>query len=208
MKNIRREAAICLQLSGFVVIWVLVLLISGLELRINWEALKKFPEVFTIYSGFHLAFISWAWRLSFFHGWLVPLPDLQGTWAGTAQSTWADPATDERRPPFPVLLVIRQSFTSVSCVLYSKESSSFSSAAQIIGEEDSLPPRLSFTYSNRPKATIRDRSQMHDGAAILRIVKASPRVLEGEYWTDRKTTGDLHLLFRSKNLSDHFDYNS
>ena len=32
------------------------------------------------------------------------------------------------------------------------------------------------------------------------------RVLEGEYWTDRKTTGDLKLLFRTKVLSDHFDY--
>jgi len=49
---------------------------------------------------------------------------------------------------------------------------------------------------------------MHDGTAVLRIVKVSPSVLEGDYWTDRKTTGDLNLLFRSKALSDHFDYES
>jgi hypothetical protein len=208
VKNIRREAAICLQLSGFVIIWILVLLVSRVEFRINWEAVKRFPEVFTIYSALHLLFTSWAWRLPFFQGWLVPLPDLQGTWAGTAQTTWADPTTGQSTPPFPVLLVIRQSFSSVSCVLYSKESSSFSTAAQIIGEEDGLPPRLIFTYSNRPRAAARERSQMHDGAAVLRIVEGPPRVLEGDYWTDRKTTGDLGLLFRSRALSDHFDYES
>ncbi|HKV23283.1 MAG TPA: hypothetical protein VJN93_01710 [Candidatus Acidoferrum sp.] len=206
MKNIRREAAIFLQLGAFAIIWVVVLLISGVEFRINWEALKRFPEVFTIYSALHLSFTAWAWRLSFFQGWLVPLPDLQGSWAGAAQSTWVDPENGQRRPPFPVLLVIRQSFTSVSCVLYSEESSSFSTAAQITGEEDGFPARLSFTYSNRPKAAVRERSQMHDGAAILRIVTGTSRVLEGEYWTDRKTTGDLQVLFRSKVLSNHFDY--
>jgi len=208
VKNIRREAAICLQLGGFVIIWVLVLLASRAEFRINWEALKRLPEVFTIYSGIHLSFTSWAWRLRIFQGWLVPLPDLQGTWAGTAQTTWSDSTTGQSTAPLPVLLVIRQSFSSVSCVLYSKESSSFSTSAQIVCEENGLPPRLIFTYSNRPRAAVRERSKTHDGAAILRIVEGSPRVLEGDYWTDRKTTGDLGLLFRSRAMSDHFDYES
>jgi hypothetical protein len=45
---------------------------------------------------------------------------------------------------------------------------------------------------------------MHDGAAILKIVERPERVLEGQYWTDRKTTGDIQVLFKSKSLTDRF----
>jgi len=85
-----------------------------------------------------------------------------------------------------------------------EESTSFTSAAQIIGEEDGLPLRLSFNYLNRPKTAARERCQMHDGAAVLRIAERPERVLEGQYWTDRKTTGDLQVLFRSNEETDHF----
>lgn len=204
MKNIRKEVAIYIQLVSFVVIWIFVLIASGVDLRINWEAVKKLPEVVSIYYGLQLLFTLWAWRLALFQGWLVPFPDLEGTWAGTVQSTWPDPGTKEVKPPVPIIIVIKQSFSSISCVMYSQESTSFSSAAQIVGEEDGLPVRLCFNYSNRPKASVRERSEMHDGAAILRIVGAPERVLEGEYWTDRKTTGDLQVLFRSKKLVDRF----
>jgi hypothetical protein len=204
MKNVRKEAATYIQLASFVSIWVLVLFASGVELKINWEAVRKLPEAVTAYYVLLLLFTSWAWRLPIFQGWLVPFPDLQGTWTGTLQSTWIDPATAAPRPPFPIILVVKQSFSSMSCVMYSQESTSFSSAAQIIGEEDGLPLRLSFNYSNRPRASVRERSQMHDGAAILRVVKQPHRLLEGEYWTDRKTTGDLQVVFRSKKLADGF----
>lgn len=204
MKNIRREIGIYFQLVTFIIIWVGVLFASSVEFKINWEAVKKLPEVVTIYYGLQLVFTLWAWRLPIFQCWLVPFPDLQGTWVGTLQSTWPDPTTAQVKRPVPIIMVIKQSFSSISCVMYSQESTSFSSAAQIIGDEDGLPLRLSFNYSNRPKASVREHSEMHDGAAILRIVKQPERVLEGEYWTDRKTTGDLQVLFRSKKLTDRF----
>lgn len=204
MKNIRREVAVYIQLVSLIVIWVSVLFISGVELKINWEALKKLPEVVSIYFLAQLLFTLWAWRLPIFQGWLVPFPDLQGTWAGTLHSTWPDPSTSRSTPPVPIIIVIKQSYSSISCIMHSSDSTSFSSAAQIVGEEDGLPLRLSFNYSNRPKASVREQSQMHDGAAILRIVKHPERVLEGDYWTDRKTTGDLQVLFKSKVLADRF----
>jgi hypothetical protein len=204
VKNIRREVAIYIQLASLVIIWVSVLFVSGVELKLNWEALKKLPEVVSTYFLLQLLFTSWAWRLPIFQGWLVPFPELQGTWEGTLHSTWPDAATARRTPPVPILIVIKQSYSSISCIMYSRDSTSFSSAAQILGEEDGLPPRLSFNYSNRPRASVREHSQMHGGAAILKIVKRPERVLEGDYWTDRKTTGDLQVLFRSKALTDRF----
>lgn len=204
-RNIRKEAAIYLQLGSLVTIWVLILLASGAELKINWEAVKKLPEVVTLYSLLYLLFTLWAWRLPIFQGWLVPFPDLQGTWAGVLQSTWNGSNTPQPKLPVPIVIAIKQSFSSISCVMYSRESTSLSASAQLLRQEDELPLRLSFTYHNHPRANVRERSEMHYGAAILRVVTHPERMLEGQYWTDRKTTGDLQVLFRSKGVTDHFD---
>lgn len=204
MKNIRKEIALWLQVGTFLAVWVAILFFSGIEFRINWEALKKLPEAIGIYSILLLAFTTWAWRLRFLQGWLVPYPDLEGTWEGTLESTWVDPTTGLRKPAIPIVLVIKQSFSSISCTMHTQESTSFSNAAQISTDDESGIVRLSYNYTNRPKATVRDRSEIHDGAAILRIVTEPQRALEGEYWTSRKTTGDMRLTFKSRKLASGF----
>src|SRR5690348_17596491 len=125
MNNVREEVLVWIRLGGFVVIWVAVLFTSGVKLSINWEAVRKLPEVVTIYVILSFVFTTWLWRLRLFQGWLVPYPDIQGTWAGTLQSTWEDPSTGQPKPPFPILIVIKQSFSCVSCAMYTRESTSY-----------------------------------------------------------------------------------
>ncbi|SRR5260221_417404 len=204
MKNIKQEAVIWIQLITFIAIWVLLILLSTRTLSISWEAVKLLPEVVTIYTILYLIFVKWAWRLSFLQGWLVPFPDLEGTWQGTLQSTWQNPETGSAPPPIPIILVIKQSFETISCVLYTKESSSYSTAALLSEEDDSGIKRLSYVYTNTPELTARGRSPIHDGAAILKIITTPVRSLQGEYWTNRKTTGTISLTFRSKKLSESF----
>lgn len=201
MKNIRKEILIWIQLIAFVIIWVVVLFFSKTDLKIGWEAIKKLPDVVTIYVLIVLLFTNWAWRLPIFKGWLVPFPDLQGTWKGTLQSTWIDPNTNQKILSKDVTLVIKQTFSNISCVMYTDESDSFSNTAQINEDDDSGIFRLSYNYTNRSKANVRDRSAIHDGAAILKVITEAERKLEGEYWTSRKTTGDISVKFVSKNLS-------
>src|SRR3989339_321170 len=200
MKNIRKEILVWIQLVSFVVIWVAVLFFSGNSLKIGWEAIKKLPDVVTIYVLLVLIFTNWAWRLPIFKGWLVPFPDLQGTWKGTLKSTWIDPATSQKIQPKDVMLVIKQTFSNISCVMYTDESNSFSNTAQINQDDDSGIFRLSYNYINRSKANVRDRSAIHDGAAILKVITEPEKSLEGEYWTSRKTTGDISVKFISKKL--------
>jgi hypothetical protein len=204
MKNVKEEALVWVRLGGFVIIWVAVLHASGVGLSINWEAVKKLPEVVTIYVILSLVFTTWLWRLQLFHGWLVPYPDLEGTWAGTLQSTWKDPSTNQLKPPIPILLVIKQSFSTISCVMHSRESTSYSNAAQLSKDDDRGMIRLSYNYTNRPRATVRDRSEIHDGAAILSLIRKPEQALAGEYWTSRKTTGDLQVIFKSRKREDGF----
>lgn len=204
MNNIRKEILVWMQLGSFVIIWVCTLLVSGIGLAIGWEAIKKLPDVVTIYIVIALIFTKWAWRLSIFKGWLVPLPDLQGTWKGTLTSTWVDPATGQRVLPKEIILVVKQTFSSVSCVMYTSESESFSTTAQINEDDESSVFRLSYNYINRSKAVIRDKSPMHDGAAILRVITKPDKRLDGEYWTNRKTTGEVKFKFESKKLAEGF----
>jgi hypothetical protein len=88
MKNIKEEALLWVQLGSFVAIWVAILYATGTGLTINWEAIKKLPDVITVYVVLLFVFTKWLWRLPVLQGWLVPFPDLQGTWQGELRSTW------------------------------------------------------------------------------------------------------------------------
>lgn len=204
MKNIRKEIKVWLQLGSFVVIWVSVLLVSKVPLVIGLTAIKKLPDAITIYVILALIFTKWAWRFPIFKGWLVPFPDIEGTWKGTFQSTWVDSISDQKIPSKAVTIAIKQTFSSISCVMYTDESDSYSTTAQIIEDDESGVFRLSYNYTNRSHANVRDRSAIHDGAAILKIILKPEMKLDGEYWTSRKTTGDISVKFISKKIAQNF----
>jgi hypothetical protein len=114
-----------------------------------------------------------------------------------------NPVTKKGIPSLRMMLVIRQNFSSISCTMFTKESESHSRAAQL-AVEDNGSISLSYNYTNRSKVTIRDRSPIHDGAAHLKVVTVPNRVLEGEYWTGRCTTGQMKLRFASPELFETF----
>lgn len=72
----------------------------------------------------------------------------------------------------------------------SKSKSLSASIDDILGEM-----QLTYCYLNTPKSEYRDRSEIHYGTATLSI--ANPQILEGQYYTDRKTNGDM--LFTAEN---------
>jgi hypothetical protein len=111
-----------------------------------------------------------------------------------------DPKAHQALRPIPAILVIRQDFLSISCAMHTRQSDSYSTAALISLDDESGRLRLSFNYTNKPKATARDRMAIHYGAAILQIGNGPSRSLEGEYWTSRRTTGEILLKFRSRAL--------
>lgn len=207
MDSIRKEVALWFCIILMLLIWVGVLQLTRTPLAIDWEAVKKLPDAVTIFVGFSFAFTRWLWRWNIFRGWLVKVPDLEGTWDGEFQSTWKNPETNQGIPPMRMVLVIRQTFSSVSCTMFTKESESFSRAAQINADEETGSITVSYNYTNRSKATIRHRSPIHDGAAHLRVVTVPSRMLEGEYWTGRCTTGQMKLSFSSRRLLESFPDN-
>jgi hypothetical protein len=205
MKSLKEEGTIWLHFGGPFVIWLSMLFFSN-HLQIDIEALKQVPDAISLYAIFYFIFTRWAWKWVVFKGWLVKVPYIQGTWEGTFESTWKNDQ-GQTMGPTKMILVVKQTFSSISCLAYTKESSSYSTTAQINEDDDSGVFRLSYNYTNRSKASIRDRSQIHDGAAVLQIFENPTRGLEGEYWTNRKTTGDMKLRFKTKKLLQGFPNN-
>jgi hypothetical protein len=206
MESIKKEAQIWFSLIVILLIWVSILTLTNTPLSINREALEKLPEVVTVFVILRIAFTKWLWRwrVFTFREWLVQFPDLEGTWQGEVQSTWVNPKTGEKEPAIKAFLVIRQTFSTISCTMFTKEMVSFSRAAQLLKDEQADAIALSFNYTSTPKAIIKDRSTVHNGAANLRVVRRPERMLEGQYWTGRCTTGDVRLRFHSKDLLEAF----
>lgn len=205
MEKINNTIKIHAQIFTFLIIWGVVLLISQSYTTIDlWTAVKQIPQAISIYAIIGIIFTKWLWRWKFLQGWLIKIPDLQGTWRGELKSDWINPETGKGIDPIPMVLVIRQTFSHIKCTLMTKESTSYSTTADINVVPNGEDLYLTYNYTNRPKATIRDRSAIHDGASILKIISKPNKCLEGEYWTSRKTRGDMALVFDSKDLIEKY----
>ena len=88
------------------------------------------------------------------------------------------------------VLEINQTLLSISVVFIAEESRSNSVSASI--EKIQGEWYLTYCYLNVPKASIRDRSAIHYGTALLCI--ENPEEISGEYFTDRTTKGDMNFV--------------
>lgn len=204
MRHLNIKAFLWIVVPLSILIWVLIIFLTELGADPVWSAIKRIPTVITIDFGIWLFFVKWVWKWKMFQGWLVPFPVLEGTWTGFMKSTWIDPASGKPLPPIPITLIIRQSFLSITCSIYSEESSSISYSSDIIADKETKRTQLVYHYTNRPQASVRNRSEIHDGTALLDVIGDKPVEMKGEYWTSRKTTGDIEVKFLSTKLQASF----
>jgi len=203
MKYLKIQNFLWIFLVVSLAVWTAVLFFSNGSIGISWQAFKSLPSVITIDLILWSIFVRWGWKLKILQGWLVPFPNLNGTWKGKVNSTWIDPTT-EQSSPIDAFLVIEQSFLTVSCTLYTKEMVSHSYAAEFIFDQDNSNVCLIFSYHSVPSAIVRDRSAVHYGTTLLQVSNKPHRILQGNYWTDRKSTGSLEFKFLSDALLDSY----
>ena len=132
-------------------------------------------------------FVSWAWKWRIFRGWLVPIPNLNGKWEG--RIFYKEEGEDKSRK---VSVDIKQTFLFIVVRFCSKESKSLSFCGSFNIDEKRGIRQLIYSYQNDPNSIIRERSAVHFGTTKLDILPDNS-VLEGEYWTSRKTLGSISL---------------
>ena len=108
-------------------------------------------------------------------------------WRGEIKSTY-----NSEMNSIPVNVTIRHSFFNIQIKIKTGESSSISICRSFDIDEERGLKQLIYSYQNNPKATIREKSEIHYGTTRLEI-SDNAKTLEGEYWTTRKTTGDIKI---------------
>lgn len=146
----------------------------------------------------------WLWRLKPVQRMKAVPRDLRGTWKGTLTSFWVDPNTGSSPPTRPAYLVIRQTWSSVSVILFTDESRSDSSLAKVSAGDG--VSSLDYMYLGRPDNRIEHRSRMHHGSTSLDVTGNPATRLRGRYWTDRDSRGELELVVRVRGkFAEDFD---
>jgi SMODS-associating 2TM, beta-strand rich effector domain len=153
--------------------------------------LKTYSYAVTITTLLFLAYDRWLWHLSMIRK-LTGKPDLRGTWKGSLQSSFK--RNGQVIPPIPFILRITQTASSIKLTLFTEESSSITDQARLSKDSDGRW-KVTWTYSNAPRPSVRDRSDRHLGAAEVFVASDG---LRGSYYTDRLTRGELDLKQWSK----------
>lgn len=195
------KALIQVVATTVVLVFAVGIILSGDQVKSSW--LNSYSYAVTAATITLALWNHWIWRWT----WVQKLPrvprSIRGTWRGTVASAWIDPETGQSPPPKPVFLVVRQSATTISAVLLTDESSSRSTLANLA--EDEIGAALSYIYLNRPKVRVEHRSRMHNGSAFLEIGGRPASRLNGRYWTDRDTRGELSFDQHRTAIADDFE---
>jgi hypothetical protein len=186
--NIRIFAFAILGLA-FIVYATIFLLTQNLDSIDFHKAITHVSTTISINIILWMIFIGRGWNLKIFYPWLVPFPNLSGDWEGTIKSNWKEKEIE----PIPIEVSITQNFFNVQVRIKTKESRSYSIGASFDIDNERGFHQLFYTYLNTPKAGVRERSEIHYGSTILNFDGFKVTKMDGEYWTDRETTGEITL---------------
>ena len=204
MKLERLHISIFLGLSALV--WGLVLFAQ--RTQFGWQHLSPFGIVVSFLVALGAAFEFLLWRWSWLHGWFVKRPDLRGTWRVELQSDWIDPATNVGVPPIVCYMGVAQTLSTLQMHLMTPESESWSIAERVSPSPNGAGYQVASVYTNRPQVHLRGvRSEMHLGGLLLDTHGRAncPDTLAGEYWTDRKTKGQMTFTDRRATIFTRFE---
>jgi hypothetical protein len=187
-----------LRLAAYLVtgIWFVALLVTGVHLSGAWtKIVTSAPLIVLVLFA---AFDNWLWRITWIRH-LVRRPLLVGTWNGQLTSMRPNDEGREVRHMIPIVLVIHQTYLTLSLTMMSAESKSRSIGALLQRHElDDFT--VFYHYDNTPALEFRESSPRHSGGARIEVGSLMPINLTGEYWTDRRTRGhfELHKVSKKK----------
>ncbi len=166
-------------------IWVTVVLFV-LRCGISWKDIIENVSFYNLYGfageaiGVSVVLMTvyerWLWRFMPFED----TPVLAKVYSGTLRSSYDN--IDRK-----AILKIKQTLLSIHVTLITNESKSRSLSTSI--DEIHGEKQLTYCYINTPKSEVRHRSEIHYGTAMLCV--ENPKHLTGQYYTDRKTIGDM-----------------
>jgi len=182
MRNVTIKSSLYLLVGISAIAWVSLAYFSGVDLSKIKDFFGLVPKVVSIDLLIIAVFVKWGWKLKIFRGWLVPFPNLNGSWLGFIYSDWKNPDTGEKPPPIPVMLTVNQSFFHISCMMCTGEMESSSYSEGFLIDSDRQIKNIAYSYTSKPRLSLSDRSIPHDGTAVFKIIEKPKLKLVGRYW--------------------------
>lgn len=174
-------------------VWGVLLYYEGVPVSGSW--LRPIGAVTTALAAVLALFELFLWQIPWLYPWFVGRPRISGTWRVEIRSDWIDPSTGTATAPIQGYMAIAQTFSRLSLRLMTRESQSEILGAEIVQSGDGSY-RVVGVYRNEPRMSVRHRSEIHNGGLVLQAAGSPPVSLAGQYWTDRKTAGELALSDR------------
>lgn len=200
MRNLTIKNSLYLLVGISAIAWFLLAYFSGLDLSKVKDFFGLVPKVVTIDLLVIAVFVKWGWKLSIFRGWLVPFPNLNGSWTGFIYSDWINPEIGEKPPLIPVMLTVNQSFFHISCMMHTSEMESSSYSEGFLIDTGQQIKSVAYSYTSKPRLSLNERSIPHDGTAVFKIIEKPEKKLVGRYWTERLTKGEIVLEYHSEDI--------
>ncbi|PIT88664.1 MAG: hypothetical protein COU29_02765 [Candidatus Magasanikbacteria bacterium CG10_big_fil_rev_8_21_14_0_10_36_32] len=188
-------------------VWLANLLQSGLE-QASWSAIKQLavwgviqaPTTIVIIVFLFFIYESALWRIWPFK-FIHRVPNINGRYRGEIESSV------NGGQKYPTVIEIRQTLLNVSLSLFTERSSSYSALANLIKNEHG-GWTLNYIYRNTPRTMSTDIDmRMHEGCAMLNLLKDDIQRLEGSYYNDsreRGTYGKIVCALENKDRIGHF----
>ena len=167
---------------------------AGLSVKIIYQLFGYATEAIGLSAVVCRVIEKLAWRWYPVNKMLGGVPILHGTYNITLKSNY-------KTSKFPDGVTKRgtvefvQTLTDLSVKLKTDESQSISVNACLCDENGDRT--LIYTYRNEPQSTVRDHSEIHYGTARFHLNKTLDKI-QGDYYTDRNTTGTMNLKRKKK----------
>lgn len=208
MNGLNTRSRVTIWVMGTVIISIIISYIFRKDLGEIKDWFFVIPNVITIELVLYIIFTKFLWKLKKLQPWLVPFPDLSGTWIGILKSSYIDPKTKNRVDSIPCMIVVIHRYNEIHITFVTKESKSYSFSEELKFDKSRNYKQLTYCYANEPKILLNNRSINHKGTAILSLIGIDK--LEGIYYSDRETKGELLFNFYCKELLDElpseYDY--
>ena len=185
--NERRFVPIYIALLSLLAALLLGMFLDHISLTIQWW--MDSPAVIGFYGIFYSLFNKSLWKCIIFSKiGLVKLPNLNGTWKGTAISSY-----DEYSKEYDATFTIRQNWHKISIVGQFEKSESYSISCSVI-IEDKTGITVSYDYMNEPFTQATETMSIHRGFNRLSL-NSNGKELSGPYYSGRgrRNTGELKL---------------
>jgi len=169
------------------VVWLIIAILTNQA--VSTVALKSVSIATSVAAIIFVGYdhYVWKWRLV---RMVTGKPVVAGTWRGALQSDYVRPGETAAVPPIPTVIRVTQTDSTLWVTLFTGESESVTEQGRILKEADGRW-RMSWLYVNTPKSSVQHRSNTHRGVCNLYLGGQNGESLRGEYFTSRKTTGEL-----------------